>query len=77
MPRRLRIEHPGAIDPVMNRGEQREAVFHDDIDRKRFVTALSEAYVQTGWQVHVHCMMNSRVATLKVEPGEQNEFNLE
>ncbi len=30
MPRKLRIQYPGAIYHVMNRGDRREAIFKDD-----------------------------------------------
>ena len=35
MARKLRVEYPGAIYHVMNRGDRRELIFHDDIDRRR------------------------------------------
>jgi hypothetical protein len=31
MPRKLRIQYPGAMYHVMNRGDQREAIFGDDV----------------------------------------------
>ena len=37
MPRKLRIQYPGAIYHVMNRGDRREAIFEDDQDRQRFL----------------------------------------
>ena len=33
MPRKLRIQYPGAIYHVMNRGDRREAIFKDDRER--------------------------------------------
>src|ERR1043166_2072961 len=36
MPRKLRVEYPGAIYHVMNRGDRREDIFKDDQDRERF-----------------------------------------
>ena len=59
MPRQLRIEYPGAIYHVMNRGDRREPIFYDDFDRKRFVTTLGEACCKTDWQVHAYCLMNN------------------
>jgi REP element-mobilizing transposase RayT len=59
MPRQLRIEYAGAIYHVMNRGDRREPIFHDDLDRKRFVAALGEACTKTDWQVHAYCLMNN------------------
>src|SRR6266481_5329304 len=52
MPRQLRIEYPGAIYHVMNRGDQREDIFADDDDRRRFRSTLEEACTKTEWQVH-------------------------
>jgi hypothetical protein len=37
----------------MNRGDRREPIFHDDFDRKRFITTLGEACTKMAWQVHV------------------------
>jgi putative transposase len=59
MPRQLRMEYPGAIYHVMNRGDRRERIFHDDIDRKQFITTLGEACLKTDWQVHAYCLMNN------------------
>lgn len=57
MPRQLRIEYPGAIYHIMNRGDRREPIFRDDWDRKRFVDTLGEACEKTDWQVHSYCLM--------------------
>jgi hypothetical protein len=37
MPRQLRIEYPGAIYHLMNRGDRREAIFRRDSDRILFL----------------------------------------
>ena len=50
MSRNLRIEYPGAMYHVMNRGDQREDIFRDDQDRQKFLTTLGEACVKTEWQ---------------------------
>ena len=42
MARQLRVEYPGAIYHVLNRGDRREPIFHDDEDRQRFVQALGQ-----------------------------------
>jgi putative transposase len=59
MARKLRVEYPGAIYHVMNRGDRREAIFGDDTDRKLFLETLSQAGEKTGWQVHAYCLMNN------------------
>ena len=38
MARKLRVQYPGALYHVMNRGDRREPIFKDDIDRKLFLT---------------------------------------
>jgi hypothetical protein len=37
MVRKLRVQYPGAIYHVMNRGDRRELIFKDDQDRRRFL----------------------------------------
>src|ERR1039457_729708 len=59
MARKLRIQYPGAIVHVMNRGDRREAIFEDDEDRQRLLKALTEACEKTGWQVHAYCLMRN------------------
>jgi REP element-mobilizing transposase RayT len=56
---KLRIQYPGAIYHVMNRGGRREAVFEDDKDRQRFLETLSEACEKTAWEVHAYCLMSN------------------
>jgi REP-associated tyrosine transposase len=57
MARKLRVQYPGAIYHVMNRGDRREPIFKDDRDRLRFQETLGEACAKTGWQVHAYCLM--------------------
>src|SRR5208283_3100038 len=59
MPRKLRTEYPGAIYHVLNRGDRREDIFKDDLDRKGFLSALEEACQKTEWQVHAWCLMGN------------------
>jgi REP element-mobilizing transposase RayT len=57
MARKLRVEYPGAMYHVMNRGDRREPIFQDDKDRLGFLAALDEVCQKTGWQVHAYCLM--------------------
>jgi REP element-mobilizing transposase RayT len=57
MGRKLRVEYPGAIYHLMNRGDRREAIFREDADREGFLAALGEVCGKTGWQVHALCLM--------------------
>jgi putative transposase len=51
MARKLRIQYPGAVYHVMNRGDRREAIFEDDEDQQRLLKTLTEACEKTGWQL--------------------------
>ena len=57
MARKLRIQYPGAIYHVMNRGGHRERIFCDDQDQQLFLSTLAEGCQKTGWQVHSFCLM--------------------
>jgi REP-associated tyrosine transposase len=48
MARKVRIQYPGALYHVMNRGDRREAIFEDDEDRHRLLETLSEACEQVS-----------------------------
>ena len=57
MPRKLRVEYPDAMYHVMSRGDRRENIFLDDVDRQDFIKTLAESCQKTGWQVHAYCLM--------------------
>jgi REP element-mobilizing transposase RayT len=59
MARKVRIQYPGAIYHVMNRGDHGEEIFHGDADRKRFLSTLEECCQKTGWQVNRFCLMSN------------------
>jgi len=40
MPRKLRLEFPGAIHHVMSRGDRREDIFRDEVDRQDFLKTV-------------------------------------
>jgi hypothetical protein len=57
MPRKIRLEYPGATYHVVNRGDKVENIFLDDVDRHDFLKTLADACQKTGWQVHAYCLM--------------------
>ena len=59
MSRKLRIEYPGSMYHVVNHGDQREDIFQDDEDRRKFLSTLGEACAKTEWQVHAYCLMRN------------------
>lgn len=71
MPRQLRVEYPGAIYHVMSRGDRREEIYLDDVDRHDFLKTLGEACQKTGWLVHAYCLMRNHFH-LVVETPEAN-----
>ncbi|MDQ3199863.1 MAG: transposase [Verrucomicrobiota bacterium] len=59
MARPLRIEYAGAIYHALSRGDRREAIFRDEVDRKECLRLLGEVCGKTGWQVHAYCLLNN------------------
>ena len=72
MPRKARIDAPGALHHIIARGIERRCIFEDDIDRdnflKRIGTILSET--QTGcyaWALipnHFHLLLRTGSSSL-------------
>ena len=71
MARKLRVEYARAIYHVMSRGDRREAIFHDDQDRLRFLQTLGEGCKKTDWQVLAYCLMDNHFH-LVVETPQAN-----
>ena len=59
MARRVRVQYPGAVYHVMNRGDHQERIFRDDDDRRQFLSTLTECCEKTGWQIHAFCLMTN------------------
>jgi REP element-mobilizing transposase RayT len=43
----------------MSRGDRREEIFCDDLDREDFLKTLGAACQRTGWQVHAYRLMSN------------------
>lgn len=71
MPRKIRLEFSGALYHAMSRGDRREKIFLDDVDRHDFLKTLAEACQKTGWQVHAYCLMSNHYH-LVLETPEPN-----
>jgi REP element-mobilizing transposase RayT len=65
VPRELRVEYPGAIYQVMNRGDRRESVFLGDSDRQLFLETLAQTCEKTNWQVHAYGLMDHHFHLMK------------
>ena len=68
MPRKARVEFPGAVYHVLDRGDRREAIFRDEADRLRFLDTLGEVCARTGWRVHAFVLMSNHYHWLLETP---------
>jgi len=59
MARRLRIEYPGAIHHVINRGNYRRDLFENPGAAEAFLKTLFQAAQKYGWQVHAYVLMRN------------------
>ena len=59
MARKLRVQYPGAIYHVMNRGDHLEVIFRDSEDPQLFLRTLDEGCTRADWQVHCFCLMSN------------------
>jgi REP element-mobilizing transposase RayT len=48
MPRKVRIDAPGALHHMLIRGIERKPIFKDKIDYANFIDRLSKVLVETG-----------------------------
>ena len=59
MARPLRIEFPGAIYHVTSRGDRREAIFVDDVDREALIDVVATGMSRFDAQVLAYCLMGN------------------
>jgi putative transposase len=59
MARPLRIQFPGALYHVTNRGNNRESLFKDDVDRQAFLTILAQSVDTYQIRIHSFVLMNN------------------
>jgi putative transposase len=61
MPRRLRIQYPGAIYHIMARGNGRQDIVHDDRDRDRLMGDLARTVRRSSWQVYAFVVLSNHL----------------
>ncbi len=59
MSRPLRIQFPGAIYHVINRGLPGQPIFSTDADRATFLESLGEVHSRWGLQIFAYCLLKS------------------
>lgn len=71
MTRPLRLEYPGAVYHVMSRGNNRQKIFLNDHDRKRFLEIYEDVVERQMWETYAWCMMDNHFH-LVIETPEPN-----
>ena len=67
MPRKARIDAPGALHHIIVRGIERRKIFYDDADRENFLDRLSLVLTESdtlcfGWALipnHLHLLLRT------------------
>lgn len=70
MPRRAREKSESGIYHIMIRGVNREAIFEDDEDRKKFLESLGYYKEKSRYKLYGYCLMSNHVHILIKEEKE-------
>lgn len=68
MSRPIRIAFPDALYHVTARGDRREAIFDDDLDRRLFLSTLEQVVKRFNWVCHAWCLMDNHYHLLIQTP---------
>jgi REP element-mobilizing transposase RayT len=71
MPRRLREDIENAVHHVYARGNNRELIYRDVVDRRLYLEMLGNVVVTRRWRCLAYCLMDNHVHLL-VETPEAN-----
>lgn len=69
MARKPRVHFPGALYHVMARGNQGQAIFTDDADRRRYLDLLQESQRRYNYRLYAYVLMGNHVHHL-IEVGQ-------
>ena len=64
MARPLRIEFAGALYHITSRGDGREDIYLDDVDREQFLAVLAQVCDRFNWICHSYCLMSNHYHAL-------------
>jgi putative transposase len=59
MARPLRICIPGGVYHLVSRGNGRARIYHDDVDRSRFLSTFARVIERFAWLCHAYCLMDN------------------
>jgi putative transposase len=68
MARPLRLEHAGALWHVTSRGNERQPIFRDDVDRRSLLERLAENVEDFSWRLHAYVLMGNHYHLLLETP---------
>jgi len=71
MPRSLRIEYPGAVYHVLNRGNYKKPIFSQDKAKQSFEECLLQACVRYQWRLYAYFLLSNHYH-LAIETPEGN-----
>ena len=69
MARKLRENHPGGVYHVYARGNNRELIYRDDVDRRLYLKRLEKVAMRLRWGGLAYCLMNNHVHLLLETPN--------
>jgi len=68
MPKTKRLQYPGAFYHVINRGRNREKIFHNKSDFEYFLELISKCNKKFQLSVHAYCLMDNHFHLLLETP---------
>ena len=68
MARKPRIEYPGALYHVMNRGDRGGKVFRDGLDYELFLRTTDDVCERSGWRIHAWVLLGNHFHWLLETP---------
>ncbi len=68
MPRPPRLQIAGATYHVTSRGNRRQAIYHDDYDRRYFLALRDRVIGRYTWRLRAYCLMTNHFHLLIETP---------
>ena len=68
MARPIRVEYANAVYHVTARGNERKAIYRDDVDRQRFLETVEQTVERFAVVIHAYCLMPNHYHLLMQTP---------
>jgi REP element-mobilizing transposase RayT len=68
MARPIRVEYANAVYHVTARGNERKAIYRDDVDRRRFLETVEQTVERFAVVIHAYCLMPNHYHLLMQTP---------